>query len=59
MLAERPDLIHEEQQRGKITKDYYINEETHQALLRLSIRMKKPVSTIVDEFFIIPLQRSF
>ncbi len=39
----------------KVYKVHYIEEKSYQILLKLSIIMKKPISSIVDELIISPL----
>ncbi len=58
-VSECPELITQECCKDKVSKEYYIPNETYQGLEEIALKMKKPVSTIVDEFFIIPLQKHF
>lgn len=57
--SECPELIPQELVKEKTSKEYYISNEAYEGLKHISKKMKKPVSTIIDEFFIIPLQKQF
>jgi hypothetical protein len=43
---------------SKKSRRPYIHEDSHKILQELSKKMKKPISSIVDEFIILPLLKS-
>lgn len=52
---EYPDLIIKCGDEKKIGRAHYIQDTTKDALLHLSVLMKKPVSAIIDDYIITPL----
>lgn len=54
-FEENPDLIPDNYNDTTIRKEIRLHESTYEELLKISEKIKKPVSTIIDEFLIIPL----
>lgn len=50
-----PDLITRGDGCKKMERVHYIDEDTYNVLHKISLRMRKPVSSIIDDFFITPL----
>lgn len=52
---EDPESITKADGNEKVHKVHYVDEADYNVLVELSWKMKKPVSAIIDDFFITPL----